>query len=114
MATEHRKDPRFDVALAAELTAEDHPVAVSTTNLSAGGVGVLYEMELADGREVEITLFLTQDGIEDPDQAPLETKGTVRWSAAREDGLFMIGLQFGGLAPEQKARLAHFLDVLED
>ncbi len=114
MSTEHRKHRRFDVALAGELTVGGEPVAVSTSNLSAGGVGVLYELELQDGSEVDVTLFLTQDGIEDPDVEPFETTGVVRWVAPRDDGLFLVGLQFKGLADSQQQQLEHFLVVVDD
>lgn len=112
MSQEQRQHQRFDVEVAGEVVVDGDLVGASTQNLSAGGVALLLDRELPDGLELTLTLFLTQDGIEDPDQEPFEGPATVRWVADREDGLFLIGLQFGAVDGPAKKRLDHFLKTI--
>ncbi len=112
MSTEQRKFQRIPVELAGEMLVNGEHVAVATNNLSEGGVGLLLESEMADGTTFELTLFLTQDGIEDPDEEPFESKCVVRWTGQRDDGMFMVGVQFEGLDATRKAQLDRFLAKL--
>jgi hypothetical protein len=70
---------------------------------------LILERAVTDGSELSVTLFLREDGIEDPDEETLETVAKVMWSAPRDDGTFMAGLQFGDLAPAQETILDRFL-----
>lgn len=112
MSQDQRQHQRVDVEVAGEVVVDGDVIGASTKNLSAGGVALLLDRELADGIELTLTLFLTQDGIEDPDQEPLEGPATVRWVAEREDGRFFVGLQFGALEGPAKERLDHFLKTI--
>ncbi|MCB9612663.1 MAG: PilZ domain-containing protein [Sandaracinus sp.] len=112
MSDEQRKHQRFDVEVAGELALDGDVVGASTQNLSAGGVALLMDREIADGQSLDVTLFLTQDGIEDPDQEPFEAKAVVRWVADREDGLFLVGLQFDAIDGAAAKRLQHFLRTI--
>ncbi len=109
MTTEHRRHPRYPVELAAEITAGGRTLVAATQNLSEGGVGLVV---VEDGRQVAITLFLTQDGIEDPEEEPLEAKATVAWSAPREDGMHVTGVRFAAISEPQRAQLTRFLKAL--
>lgn len=114
MSLEHRKHPRYPVEIAAELTLGHHVVSAATQNVSEGGVGVLVATPLPDGAEVAVTLFLTQDGIEDPDQEPFEGRATIAWSGPGEGGTHIAGLRFGKIDPTQAAQLRRFLAALAE
>lgn len=112
MSQDQRQHQRVDVEVAGEVVVDGDVIGASTKNLSAGGVALLLDREVPDGLELTLTLFLTQDGIEDPDQEPLEGPATVRWVAEREDGRFFVGLQFGALEGPAQERLEHFLKTI--
>lgn len=80
-----------------------------TMNLSISGVAVITDDALRTGKTVWVTLLLTQDGIEDPDDDPLETSATVRWERVLPDGRCLAGLAFGPTTAAQKAQLERFL-----
>lgn len=112
MTTEQRRHPRYTVELAAEITVLARTLAAATQNLSEGGVGLVLEEALEEGRTIALTLFLTQDGIEDPEEEPFEAKATVIWSAPREDGTHLVGVRFGAITDAQRAQLTRFLVAL--
>lgn len=107
-----RRHPRFVVAVAAELVIQGAPTSAETTNLSAGGAGLVLDRELEDGAVLDLTLVLTQDGIEDPHDEPFTVKATVMWSGERDEGGFSAGVRFAALAPEANAKLERFLAAL--
>jgi c-di-GMP-binding flagellar brake protein YcgR len=112
MSEEQRRHRRIEVEVAGEIALDGDVLGASTQNLSDGGVALVLDRDVADGRSVTVTLFLTQDGIEDPDQEPFEAPAVVRWSADRDDGLFLVGLQFGALDTATQKRLQHFLKTI--
>lgn len=112
MSEEQRRHRRIEVEVAGEIALDGDVLGASTQNLSDGGVALVLDRDVADGRNVTVTLFLTQDGIEDPDQEPFEAPAVVRWSADRDDGLFLVGLQFGALDAASQKRLQHFLKTI--
>ena len=69
---------------------------------------------LQEGATIELALILTQDGIEDPNEEPFESKASVMWSAPTEDGKAMMGLRFAQVAPDQRRRLQRFLTALTE
>lgn len=113
MSQEQRQHARYPVELAGEVQIGNETLPASTQNLSGGGVSILIDREIAGGAKLRITLFLTQDGIEDPDVEPFEVVGAARWVAERDDGLFTVGVEFGDLEPAQARLLGHFLSVLD-
>ncbi len=113
MSTEHRRHPRYAVEVAAEVTVGVRTLAAATQNVSEGGVGLMLEQPLEEGAEIEIALFLTQDGIEDPDEAPFEARATVAWTAPTDDGTHMAGIRFGAVSTAQREQLARFLRLLD-
>ena len=114
-----RKHTRFAVAIAAELDAAGTVFEGETRDLSEGGVSVLLPEEaldapaLAEGTSLTLTLILTQDGVEDPDEAPFARQASVMWSAPTDDGGVQLGLRFAALSPDARARLQRFLAKLE-
>jgi c-di-GMP-binding flagellar brake protein YcgR len=113
MSTESRAHTRYTVEVAAEVTVGGRTYAAATQNISEGGVGLALESPLKNGTTVDIALFLTQDGIEDPDEEPFEAKAMVAWSTPSESGAHIAGVRFGVVSPTQKALLTRFLAALD-
>jgi c-di-GMP-binding flagellar brake protein YcgR len=107
-----RKHQRFAIQVAAEVTLGNEIVIAATHNLSQEGAGLVLDRSVADGAKIRVTLFLTQDGIEDPDEEPFEALAVVRWSAEQDDGSTMMGVQFPALSPPQAKQLERFLTAL--
>ncbi|HEY8429358.1 MAG TPA: PilZ domain-containing protein [Sandaracinaceae bacterium] len=112
MSVDHRKHPRYAVEVAAELTLGARTLAAATQNISEGGVGLVLDELLPEGAALQLTLFLTQDGIEDPDEEPFEAEASVAWSAPQDDGLHAAGVRFAQVTPAQREQLARFLAAL--
>ncbi|MEM9073998.1 MAG: PilZ domain-containing protein [Myxococcota bacterium] len=112
MSTDLRKHPRVSVEVAGEVELGGEMVGVSTQNLSRGGVALVLDRAIAEGTEISLTLFLTQDGIEDPDEEPFESKAVVRWVAESDQQLTIAGVQFSAPTEAQLAALDRFLAAL--
>lgn len=69
---------------------------------------------LPEGGRVALSLILTQDGIEDPNEEPFETQAQVMWCAPLETGGSMNGLRFVEVTPEQRKRLQRFLALVSE
>ncbi|MBX3272437.1 MAG: PilZ domain-containing protein [Sandaracinaceae bacterium] len=108
MSLEHRKHTRYAVEIAAEVTVGPETVAAATQNVSEGGAALTLDVALDEGMTFAVTLYLTQDGIEDPDREPFESKATVAWVRA-SDGRYLAGVAFVSPSPAQRARLREFL-----
>ena len=113
MSIDKRAHIRFPVEVAGEIELGGERVDVSTQNLSRGGVALVLEPAVEEGRTLHLSLFLTQDGIEDPDEDPFEAQGIIRWVAENDAGLKVVGIQFAPLTAEQKAHLERFLRRIE-
>jgi hypothetical protein len=109
MSIEHRVHARYPVEVATEVMLGERVLAAATKNISEGGVGVMLDEELEDGAEVSVVLFLTEDGIQDPDELPFEAQASVAWAAPSDSGMCIAGLRFRGVGVEQAARLTRFL-----
>jgi c-di-GMP-binding flagellar brake protein YcgR len=116
-----RKHVRHQLAIAAEITIGDDTLTAETRDVSEGGVSVVLGAPIPDGTQVELSLILTQDGIEDPREEPFETKASVMWSAAMEQDAaggqsapVMHGLRFATVSTDQRQRLARFLAAIAD
>jgi len=107
-----RKYPRYNVAIAAEVETARGTLAGETRDLSEGGVSVILHEPLAEQSTVELSLLLTQDGIEDPHEDPFEGKASVMWAAPTDGGDAMMGLRFTQVQPDQLRRLQRFLKLL--
>jgi c-di-GMP-binding flagellar brake protein YcgR len=113
-----RQHDRYHVAVAAELELSGQLFEGETRDVSAGGVSLLLSdhvsEELATQGPTELTLILTQDGIEDPNEPPFATKAEVMWCAEADGGGSMLGLRFGKLGPGEQKQLARFLAALAE
>ncbi|MCA9600978.1 MAG: PilZ domain-containing protein [Polyangiales bacterium] len=113
--TQTRREPtkreytRFPVAVSGEVMLHGRILVAATRDVSKGGVGLLTKEPLPESGNVMLTLFLTEDGIEDPDMEPLDVEGTVVWTAEQSEGSHMAGIRFGKLSAAQDARLERFL-----
>ena len=111
--TEQRRHARFTVELAAEVEIRGETIVAATNDISKGGVGLILDRALRERSTVKVILFLTQDGIEDPDEEPFEAQAEVMWAAEQEAGRFVAGVRFGALSAAQSSQLERFLAVLE-
>jgi PilZ domain len=107
-----RQDARFEVEVAAEIYTQESVLAANTRNLSNTGVCVDIDQGLVEGSIVGISLFLTSDGIEDPDVEPLNLKADVIWCSEREDSGFSAGARFKDIEGENSSALVQFLSAL--
>ena len=114
MSTNKRAHRRYAVEVAAEVELRGETVVASTENLSQGGVALTLDREVPEGASLSVTLFLTQDGIEDPDEEPFEAKASVVWCAERDDGGYAAGVRFSGVSAMQEKQLERFLAALAE
>jgi len=112
MSADKRTAQRYPVEVAAEVELDGQVLVAATQNISNGGVGLVLDRPLAEGTRLELMLFLTQDGIEDPDEEPFETPGTVRWAAEQEAGKHIAGVRFEAVDDAQRAQLERFVAAL--
>ncbi len=111
MSVEHRRHERYPVEIAAEVTFGHETVSAATQNVSEGGAALTLDLPLDQGASVLVALFLTQDGIEDPDREPFEAKATIAW--VRPAGAqFLVGVAFVSPGPAERARLREFLRAI--
>ncbi len=107
-----RAHRRYSVEVRGELEVEGNPLSAFTNDLSKGGCGLVVARGVPEGATLKLTLFLTQDGIEDPDEDPFETNAKVMWTAERDDGKVAAGVQFDDLDSAGEGQLAHFLSAI--
>ncbi len=112
MPENRRKHLRYNVAVSAEVALDGDTCAAETRDISMGGVSISIEKEIKENSSVELALILTQDGIEDPDEEPFETKADVMWNAPSDTGAWMIGLRFANLSKEHVDHLQRFISAL--
>ena len=112
MTVNQRRHQRYVVEIAAEVELEGQVLVAATQNVSRGGVGLVLDCQLTEGASIRLRLFLTQDGIEDPDEEPFSAKATVVWCAEQEGGSFTCGTRFGTLPSAQSTLLARFVEAL--
>jgi hypothetical protein len=107
-----RKDQRFRAAVAAEIELDDELYEGVTRDLSQTGASVLMRAPLIDGASVQLTLFLTEDGIEAPDAEPLALEAEIMWVAPQPQKQVLAGLRFTPPSPQDAQRLSQLLAAL--
>ncbi len=112
MTKEPRRHQRYTVEIAGEVTLGLETVAVATQNVSEGGAALVLDVAVDQGATLSLSLFLTQDGIEDPDQEPFETEATVAWVRKHGGGRTLAGVGFGAVSPAVKQLLRSFLAAM--
>lgn len=113
MLEDLRLHPRCPVAMSAELSVGVERIGAATVDLSLGGIGLTLRRSLREGIRVQVSVFLTQDGVEDPDTPPLDLHARVAWVAPSDDGSFRAGLRFESVDAVRRSRLEGLLVSLE-
>ena len=108
-----RQERRYNIAVAAEIEIDGETIEGATHDISSGGVSAVFGHAVTDGEIIDLTLILTQDGIEDASEEPFESSATVMWSAETDGGKTMVGLRFLTLEELQQVHLGRFLLALE-
>lgn len=109
MSSNRRAHDRFEAEVAAEVEVAGEIYEGETRDVSLGGARVLLGVAVEEGSSVVITLILTEDGIESPNEEPFEAEAMVMWAAPNDDGGAMLGLRFVDVAASQAQRLSRFL-----
>lgn len=112
MSSENRRHTRHSVEIGGEITLGFETLAVATQNVSEGGAALVIDVRVDKGTTHAVTLFLTQDGIEDPDQEPFEAQATIAWVQPYAGGRFLAGVGFGVVNPSQREQLRAFLAAI--
>ena len=107
-----RKHQRYRAAVAVELELEGELYEGETRDLSSGGASVLLRAPLTKGMELQLTLFLTEDGIETPDEESLGMQAQVMWVSKGQQGNTLAGVRFTPPAAEEAKRLTRLLAAL--
>jgi hypothetical protein len=108
-----RKHQRFRAAVAAEIEIDGELYEGETRDLSNAGASLLLRAPLTDGMQVTLTLFLTEDGIETPDEEPLNLQAQVMWVSEARQGSVLAGMRFTPPSPEDAKRLTQLLAALK-
>ena len=106
-----RKHQRFRAAIAAELELDAEQYSGVTRDLSQTGASIFVDGPLADGKELTLTLFLTEDGIATPDSDPLTLQAKVVWVAERKQNGVLAGLHFIKPSVQDSQRLSLLLSA---
>ena len=104
-----RQHPRYDIRISADVVIDNQSFSCVTSNLSAGGVGVICDRELAAGAVANLTLFVVVDDIEDLGTDPLDVQATVVWCKPGGPETFNAGFKFNPMSREKSAYLGRFL-----
>lgn len=104
-----RKHQRFKAAVAAEIEIDAELYEGTTRDLSQSGSSIFIAAPLQEGTVVQVTLFLTEDGIESPDSEPLALQAEVVWVTERKQNGMLAGLRFVKASAQDNQRLAMLL-----
>ena len=110
---ESRRKRRYEIRVAAEVMAHHATMQSATKNLSESGICLITRQPLREGSQVQISLFLVVDGIEDTTTPSIEINARVVWSAPSSESEFLAGCEFIGLAGESVEVLKGFLQHFE-
>lgn len=109
---ESRAFPRYEIRISAELSPETgSPLTCVTRDLSLGGVGVDAERPLTEGESLGVELFVVVDDIEDETSLPLKIKGRVAWCRMKNPRVFLAGIQFLEVGPEERTYLQQLVQA---
>ncbi len=109
---EQRRDVRYFIKVAAEVYTGPEVIQASTRDLSGSGICLDTDNALNEGRTVGISIFLTMEGIEDPDTEPINLKAYVIWCSERDNGGYSAGCRFEDIQPENLEALTQFLQAV--
>jgi hypothetical protein len=107
-----RKHARYRAAVAAEIELEAELYDGKTRDLSLTGASLLTSAPLVEGANIQLTLFLTEDGIETADAEPLVLAAEVMWVSEQTQGDVLSGLRFAPVNREDTRRIEQLLAAL--
>ena len=110
---QRRAHPRYEIRLSAEIDLGGGALAAAVTrDLSLGGACVESAHRLEDGADLQLSLFVVVDGIEEASLPPLRVRASVQWTAENEDAPLearhIAGLKFAPLSEAESAWLSRF------
>lgn len=111
---ENRRALRYPVDVSAELRLGKQVIPARTKNLSETGVCLVLGKPLDEGSSFELNLFLTVDGIEDPDSPPLDIGVSVIWASPGNDSDHLAGCHFAELDGTKVKILKDYLANVEE
>lgn len=103
---ENRKAARLDIAVKVAyrvIGQEDHSKAAVSKDISPGGCLLLAAEEITSGAEVELQIFLNEEGSE-----ALNLKGKIVRLNRKEGNLFEYGITFEAISQEARRLLADY------
>jgi hypothetical protein len=113
-AQENRRAVRYEVDVSAEVRMGKQVLPARTKNLSETGVCLVMSRALPEGGTFNLSLFLTVDGIEDPDSPPLDLGVSVVWASPGNNEDHLAGCHFADLDGEKVRVLQSFLGQLAE
>lgn len=109
---ERRRHFRYPISLAGEILHGEQEYAAEASDLSLGGVGFIMSAPLMVGTEVDLNMFLLEDGIEDERTPPFSARAVVSWAAENKPSGFKIGIRFLSIEPKMEELLRGFIQRL--
>ncbi len=86
-------------------------VPAAIQNMSITGMGFYLEVPVQDQSEISLSLYLLEDGIEDPNTPPLALSGQVMWCEGASGGRgYLAGVRLAPLGHEKLAALESFFE----
>jgi hypothetical protein len=107
-----RQHARYRAAVAAEIELDAETYDGKTRDLSLTGAALLSRAPLVEGASIQLTLLLTEDGIEAPDAEPLVLAAAVMWVSEQTQGEVLSGVRFAAAGREDTQRLEQLLAAL--
>ena len=104
-----RAHKRYKVQFKADILTNNEILHAITSDLSEGGLRVILDKRVQQGDQFKLTLFLTEDDIEDPDLEPLTLSIYIKWCSRDPTGNYVAGAQFIDIKPAMKVRLRKLL-----
>jgi len=112
-----RQQRRYDLALSAEIRANEQLFTAITRNLSTGGCCIESAYPCPEDGTVSVELFLVVDGIEDDSMPSMAVTAHVQWAAESDEGpadaRHVAGLRFENATAEQTEWLGRFLSKVQ-
>lgn len=114
MTLNRREHKRYQVDVTAEVDIGGETLVGETRDISLGGLSISVDSQVQEDSIIDLSLILTQDGIEDPNEDPFEAQAKVIWIAPSDLGKNIIGLRFTQLKESQQIHLERFIVALTD
>lgn len=104
-----RQHPRQEISLSVEVYFQEQLLLAVGKNLSLGGMGISLDRQLPPNTIVGLSMFLTEDEIEEEKTEALNLHAQIIWCAEQQPSGFLAGLRFYQLDANQEQKLKLFL-----